>query len=500
MSIRNAISAFAHRGARRGTAATFLLYSALLTTALLLLAAWIAPEARAADVETLGYWLRSSPKYEPALDPSLWTTLALADVFACFTLGLAGFVLAPAMVAAAVANERRAGTLDQLRTTPMSPLGLACGLVVGVPARLYLLCAGPALLHVVAAFATPLPMASCLQSLVVIVVGTAASCVIGLCVALAPRQESGGTFAALGVAALLGLAAFLAGAFAGDRHMVAWSYLHPAGALDAVMLAQKGLWRRMVVGAWGGGSLESYRYVGTLALVPFASVAASLVFGVVSLRAACRKLESPQLPLFSKPQAVTLFVLAAAAMVTPMWGARTDVDIDGTAVYALSMFMLPVLVVVGLFSTPTFEAWAVAVRRGQRLGWSADDASAHRAVWMMEGLWSAFLFVLLSRHWMHSMNGDETLALVWAAALAMSLPVYFLFASTKYSTVAARWAFGVAVGAHLLCQVIALAIVRGHEVRGFSGTFVTLAAIAGVAVPVWTAWRQRVLRVRTLAR
>ena len=46
MSVRVAISAFAHRGARRGAAASFLVYSAVLTVALLLLAAWIAPAAR----------------------------------------------------------------------------------------------------------------------------------------------------------------------------------------------------------------------------------------------------------------------------------------------------------------------------------------------------------------------------------------------------------------------------------------------------------------------
>jgi hypothetical protein len=337
----------------------------------------------------------------------------------------------------------------------------------------------------------------------VIAVGTAAACVIGLCVALAPRQESGGTFAALGVAAVLGVSGFIAGAFATDRHMVAWSYLHPAGALDAVMLSAPGLWRRMVVGPWGS-VFESARYTGALGLVPFASVAASLVFGIVLLRAACRKLESPQLPLFSKPQAVTLFALAAGAVVLPVSLARASMDFDAPVAYGFSLVMLPFLTVVGLFSTPTFESWAMAARRGlksgQRLGWSADDAPAHRAVWLMEGLWAAFMFVMVSQHWMHSMSGDETLALVWTAGLAATLPIYFLFASTRYSTVAARWAFGVAVAAHLLAQVIAVAIVRGHEVRGFAGTFVTLAAMAGVGVPAWTAWRQRVLRLRTLAR
>jgi len=499
MSVRVAISAFAHRGARRGQAASFLVYSAVLTAALLLLAAWIAPEARLADVEALRLWAQMQPPMTPALDPSLWTTLALGDVFSLWALALGGFVLAPAMVAAAVANERRAGTLDQLRTTPLSPLALAAGTIVGVPARLYLLCAGPLALHVVAGLAGSLPLGTLVASLAVLAAGTAASCALGLGVALAPRQESGGTFAALGVAALLGTFAFTTSVFACDRHMVAWSYLHPAGALDAVMLAPHGLWRRMVVGTWGGG-FESEGYRLALSLVPLASVAASLVLGAILLRAACRKLAAPQLPLFGKRQAVALFALTAGAVVAPLIAIDRLCDFDATAAYGFSMLLLPVVVVVGLFATPTFEAWALTVRGNRRVGWSSDDAAAHRAVWLMLALWAAAVVVLLGDHRWHGFAADEPIAIAWTALLAVTLPVYFLFASTRYATAAARWAFGVAVAAHVVAQMVAIAIVRGGEARGFAGTYVTLAGIAAVAVPAWTAWRQHVLKVRTLAR
>jgi len=499
MSLRVAISAFAHRGARRGQAASFLVYSGVLTGALLLLAAWIAPEARLADLETVRMWAQMKPPMTPALDPSLWTTLALADVLALWVLALAGFVLAPAMVAAAVANERRAGTLDQLRTTPLSPLALAAGTIVGVPARLYLLCAGPLALHVVAAAAGALPLSTLIASLAVLAAGTAASCALGLAVALAPRQEAGGTFAALGVAALLGFCAFMTSIFASDHHLVAWSYLHPAGALDAVMLAPHGLWRRMIVGAWGG-QFDSYGYRLALPLVPVASVAASLVFGAIGVRAACRKLAAPERPLFGKRQAVALFALVAGAVVGPLIASDHLGDFDANAAYGFSALLLPALVVVGLFATPTFEAWAVAVRGKRPIGWSSDDASAHRAVWLIEALWAAAVLAMLGDHRMHGFATDEPLAMAWTALLALTLPVYFLFASTRYATVAARWAFGVAVAAHVIAQMIAIAMVRGGEARGFGGTYVTLAGIAAVAVPAWTAWRQHVLKVRTLAR
>ena len=110
------------------------------------------------------------------------------------------------------------------------------------------------------------------------------------------------------------------------------------------------------------------------------------------------------------------------------------------------------------------------------------------------------MFVLMSEHWMHSMDGEETLALAWSCGLALTLPIYLLFGSTRYATMASRWAFGVAVAAHLACQLIAVSLMRGHDTHGFAGTFVTLAGIAAVAVPAWTAWRQRVLRLQIMAR
>src|SRR5207248_7485733 len=102
MSVGAAISAFTFRGARGRTLATSLAYAAGIAALVLLLAAWIV----------------SAEREQSALvrDDVPWSILGLADVFAVWLLGLGAFVLGPAVVAATVASERRAGTLDQLRT------------------------------------------------------------------------------------------------------------------------------------------------------------------------------------------------------------------------------------------------------------------------------------------------------------------------------------------------------------------------------------------------
>ena len=343
------------------------------------------------------------------------------------------------------------------------------------------------------------PLSTLVASLAVLAAGTLASCALGLVVALAPRQEAGGTFAALGVAALLGIFAFTTALFACDRHMVAWSFLHPAGALDAVMLGQHALWHRMVVGPFGGG-YESEGYRMALPIVPLASVAASLAFGVTLLGAACRKLAAPEQPLFGKRGAIALFAFAAAVVVGPLVAADHVYDFNADSAYGFSMLLLPVLVAVGVFATPTFEAWALAPRSRARIGWSSDAASAHRAVWLMEAGWVIAVVMLLGNHRLHGLGSDEPLTMAWTALLAVSLPVYFLFASTRYHTLPGRIAFGVAVTAHVVSQMVAIAIVRHEHASGFAGTYVAIAALFALGVPAWTAWRQHALKVRTLAR
>jgi hypothetical protein len=492
----SAVTAFAHRGAR--TRSTFLVYSALLALALVLLAAWLVPDERAADILMQRVYAGSAhPDMARLIRPELWTTLALADVFACFALGVIAFLVAPAVVAAAVANERRNGTLDQLRTTPQPPLSLAFGFVVGAPARLWLLAAGPLALHVLAAVAGPLPLAVLAQSLAVLVFGALAACSLALCVALAPRQESSGGFAALGVAGIMLLLSSVAMAFASDRQSVAWAFVHPAGALDAAMLSYDGLWRRVLLGSFTS-RFEDYGYGLRVEMSPLLSVAASATLAALMLRAACRKLAQPDRPLLSKPLAFGLFALAAVVVAGPFYASRSlGADFDGAAALALSLLVAPALLGCGLYATPSSEAWTMALRR-RRPRWSDDAAAPHRLVWLMELAWLLVVVPLVGAHLAHSLDDN----CVWALALvtlgALSLPVYLLFATTRYATGAARWGFGVAVLVHCVAQLVAVGMLWGHEVpvRGVMQSYVLLATLLAVAVPSWVTWRQHLITRR----
>jgi hypothetical protein len=495
MSVTTALSAFANRGARRAQALQFLLYSVLCTVLVTLLSAWIVEQVRLAEAQTAaqGY---SYYKYWPDVPPVPWSVLGMADVFCVFLLGIAVFLVAPAAVAATVASERRAGTLDQLRTTPLRPLALLAGLVVGAPARIYYLCAGPLALHVVCGLTGVISFEAMAASTIVLAVGAVVSSLLAATIALAPRQDSGGAFLALGVAALLGTAAFIAMLLATESGSVHWAFLHPAGALNASMLSHDGLWRRIFTSDWALHKYQEPEFSAPLGFTPFTSVAYMLALGALLARAACRKLAAPHAPLLSKPLAVIGFALIAAAIWVPLPTATLSRSDACILPLAFALLLVPVLAVAGLFATPSAEAWALRVRSGVRASPWRDDASPHATVWAMLAVYLAIAVVRLwSRGFPMRMGEGDTLSLVWFIQGVATLPVFMLFASTRYATSGARWAFGAAIAAHCVFQMIGIILV--HE-RRFStsspaDTVWKLAAIAAFVVPALVWWRQRVL-------
>jgi hypothetical protein len=482
MSVTTAISAFAQRSVRRREAVQRLIYSAGMSALVLLCSSWLC------SLE-----LRSEPESAPL--HSYWQVLPVADLFALATLAVCLLVLAPAVVAATVAAERRAGTLDQLRTTPLAPLALTVGLVVGAPIRLYLLCAGPLALHMVAGLTGAIGLDTLVATTVVLAAGSILSCLVALNVALAPRQDSGGAFVALHVAALLGLLGVISVCLPSEQMSASWAFLHPAGALQAVLLSHDGLWRRLIFSEWSVQRLSESEHLGKLLLAPLLSTAMSLAGSFLLARAACRKLAAPHVPLLSKPQALALFGLAAAAVILPI-----PVENLGSSRVTACIFaflLLPVAALLGGLATPTFESWAMALRRGGRVAWWRDEAGPHVTHLLMMGALAALLWLTLHDVLEGGLDGDWPLACAWMVSVFATVPIYTLFGFTRYSTPAARFGFGAAVLAHLIVQLIGIVLYfnRVHEVGLL---FVEVTAVAGVMVPLWVWLCQRRLARRTL--
>jgi hypothetical protein len=402
-----------------------------------------------------------------------------------------------------VAQERRAGTLDQLRTTPAPPLGLLFGLAFGAPARLYLLAAGPLGLHVLSGLCGTIPLESMLGSTAVLLVGGAALSLIAAALALVPQRDHGGSLLALGVAGLFGFTAFLAMVFAQERTAVSWAFLHPAGALHATMLGHDGLWRRLFVSYWGLTRFEEPSYTGPLFLSPILSLGLSLLLGGLFARAACRRLAAPHVPLFSKRQALVLFAVAAAAIILPLHLERSDYSprYAAQAAMVMGIFLLPLVALLALLSSPSFEAWAMALRRGRRPSPFEDDAAPHLLVALMVAIYAVLVCVRLGPAGMpRYVPGRYLVAMAWAGWLALTLGPIVLFGQVRFSTLGARTAYAVGLSAYYLFQMIAVGVVTDRYLNGTEEAVLQAGGLIGLAVPLVIAHRLRALRRRTLAR
>jgi len=494
--LRTALSAFAHRSVRPRHAAQLVLYSAGIALLLMLVAAWIVGEATSPANQVYHY---------PGYVPLPWDTIALADIFALILLALGLFVIAPATVAASLAGERRAGTLDQLRTTPAPPLGLLAGVVVGAPLRLYLLCVGPLALHVFATVTGRVPPSVLVGSLFVLGAGAVLSVLFGAVLALAPQRDSGGALLALGAAGLSGFAAIVTTGMSTSSSSARWAFLHPGGALSSLMLSFDGLWQRMMLSSWrletlhGSGSWST-----VLSLIPAASVALSLVVGALLAHAACRKLASPERPLFGKVSAVAIFTVLAAAIILPVsqesiYSSRAANSIT----LALGIVHLPILLMLTVFSTPTPEAFALAVRRGQARGPFSDVAGPQGAAWAMLTIFLALCAVSFGAlgHLLHA-SGRDFVAVTWAFTVAGSLPLFVLFGALRFQTGGARAAFYAAIFAHLIFQMIGIGIAREWSRNQVELSVVEVAGVLGVVVPlvVGVMLARRIAAIRATAR
>ena len=491
-----AIKAFASRGLRRGTAAQLALYSGGIALLLVLASIWWVGHADGPPGGDSSYLSEYMHEQIPQM---AWSVLALADVLAVMALGLGLFVVAPATVVAQVVAERRAGTLDQLRTTPIPPLGLVLGILVGGPARVYLLLIGPLALHVAAGLGGAIHLDTLVTTLLVFAAGGAASLTLALAAALAPRQEAGGGLLAVVVALVLGVLCVMAFVLPGERLPAGWAFVHPASAIDAALLEHDGIWRRLFHSLWDWSAFRDARYVDRLGFAPIGSLLCSLVTTGLVGAACCRKLARPHLPLLGKKMAIVAFTAVASAMLLPLIGERAEQTHPGGVIAACAMMLLLGMALLTALATPTAEAWAMGVRRIQKPSLLSDDASPRLAGYLMIAVFAALALIvsLATAPLGFEMRSTEIIATLWCGVLALGVPSLVLFLGTRWSTPAARWGFGSAIVAYLIAELIAVIMVADRE-RNFGSAYVQAMAIVAVAVPVWVAVRQRALRQRTV--
>ncbi len=458
-----AFNAFLFRSLRspRTAVPARIVYSSLITLALFLLAKLTTP----------------SPEKDAWVH---YTVAGMTDVFCVIAVGFIVFIIAPAQIAAQIASERRHGTLDQIRATPISPTAFVMGILVGAPAGLYLLCAVPFAYHALAGITGTIPMSAFVQSTMMLLVGGLWSSLIALALSLSPQKDSVSPLAALAVVGILGMSSMFF-FFAGSSEAASWAFMHPVGGLSSALTHPEGLWHRLLYSQYrveaDSASLTSPNFI------PLLSVISALVWIGILLRACARKIASPERPLLSKTQAVAIFSLVASEIAVPLWG-RGMVD----SVLCLSVVVLPLVAFLMMLSAPSQEAWAMAVRRRADRSIFSDAATPHGAALIMLGVLSA-----LSIPFGHSLL-EQVPSLIWLSATLLTLPIYVTFATTVLQTSGARVAFAVAMLVHLTMQVAAATLSARARVNVVDTGFVQFSFAIGVLVPV------AIVRLQTLAR
>ncbi len=494
-----AISAFSARGTR-GRRGVLLAFAALLALVILgishEIAVRTAEEAlRQAQLESAA---GGTSSVLPSATPSTWY---IADVIAMILLGGGLFLVAPAMAAAQVGEERRSGTLDLLRTAPLSANQLVAGFLVGAPTSLYLLLSGPLALHVAAGIFGALPLSLVLGSTVLLFSGAAFLMLLSVLAALSIGREAPGGAATLGMAGVMGLFALVTLGFAAEPFSATWAHLHPAGAMSVLYHSFDNDYRESFMSrgyhsaeANAEGSLRRY------ALTSMEPVFATLVYllaSVLLLFAARRAIAGETPSRLSKLEAVGLFAVATLSIVVPMRAVVSAFDLELGNLLTLALALVVPYLVCVLGATPSATAYGV----GRSRGLAAKAAPFWSAVAMLAV--GVAMTGLLYGQRIFSVFGNERDALcaIGFLLIALTLPIYSLYASTRISTPGGRLAFWAAVITHVTLQVPAVVI---FFEQGTSDSVKHLLAnvglVVGVVVPLVIAWRQHAANRKLAAR
>lgn len=487
MRFGRTVFAFAARQLSPSAMARQVLVGALVTAVLALFARFLCGQVLPIDPSCApDRW-----KWDAGCDPVIWHVAGLTDFFAVAGLAIGLFIVVPALITAQLGQERRSGTLEQLRTSPASSAALVGGFILGAPIRIYLLLAAPLAYHVVYGLTGGLSFHALFGSLVVLGLGALALSTLAVAAALGPRRTEVSAMQPLALAALLGFTGLIAFGMstAIEPELTGMSAIHPMGALGSTLFVDDGVFRHIFAASAGANHGQEPAAMASLAMAPLTFALFALPFTAILGGAALRRLRDPELPLFSKPLGIGLFGIVLAAVVLPMVrsGGRGE-GIVYLCVYGGAL--LPLVLVLAQLMTPTAERWAIGLQRPQSL--FSDARGPLAAVLVMLLVFTTTIATLFG------MNGPSLAGVgaMWGMYLALTAPVFFLYRATHHA--GGLFLFGYSL--FFLAEFIGISAldstVRGHH--PVASTLCYTAALIGLGVPGWLTFRQRQLRRKLL--
>lgn len=471
MLLDHALSAFVVRGTQ-GRRGVMLLYSGLGTVAIFLLSMLVS--SRAAEDHHF-------------VDP-----LALADMLSMMFAVCALLIVAPAVVAAQVGEERRAGTLDLLRTAPLSPTQLAAGFLVGAPGSVYLLTAGPLALHCMATLLGRVPPTAFVESMLLLSIGGVMLMLVSMMVTLTIARGSNAGAAPMMIIGLLTMGALIAVGMASVESSSAWAFAHPAGAIASVYEQFPGPFQDAVISSYQLEQLTSGTGSAWSIVEPIFAVLVYVIGSLFMLVAARRALAGDPPAHLTKVEAVGVFALVVFAVLVPARAttfAAVPHDVMGMAVVAL----LPAYLLCVLGCTPS----SIGYGEGKASGLSPRGAPLLASVLMLATV-AVLVLALFGEDLLPALRAPGVAGHVGAfAGLALTLPIYSLFVMTRVHTPAGRLAIVAALAVHFVLQLVAWTCgleAAYREVARPGDVKLLLAHIGmvfGMALPAFVAWRQR---------
>lgn len=484
MSLRRTVFAFAARQVSPSAMARHFAVGVFLVAFMAFFARFLCSQVLPIDPScTPDRW-----RWDSTCDPAIWTVSGLTDLFAIAALAIGLFLIVPAMISAQLGQERRSGTLEQLRSSPASSYALIGGFILGAPVRVYLMLAAPLLYHIAYGALGGLSIAALVGSVFVLALGSVVLSMVAVVAALGPRRSDVSSMQPLSLAAIIGCLGLtaLGMSCALELQLTGLSLLHPLGALASTLFVDDNVFRHVFAASNGFTRGGEPSVQASLATAPIFFAVIMVPIVAILGGAALRRLRDPELPLFSKPLGIALFVVLLGAYLAPF--AFPTIGTGEGLVYfcGFGSALLPVVLVLAQLMTPSAERWAIGLHQPSSL--FSDARGPFAAVFVM-----TLLFVTANAL-SFGLTGPSFLSVsaMWGLYLALTAPIFFLYRATTHA--GGLFLFGYA--AWMLLQLIGMgtfdATTRGHNPIA---QVVCITSVAlGVCVPAWLQFRQMQLR------